>query len=276
MNDVSLIKSRASDLASLAARREYEFVYGAFLSPAEQAEFFGATPPSVRNRLFFYGGCANAERRRAVFAPEFSLPDALPAPLAFSLERERAFIDEILTNFPDENIGCVSLHIRGSSFASLSHRDYMGSILALGIERSVIGDIAVVSEHDAFVFADEKISPFLESELTHVARDSVCCKAELIGRDFVIPHRFESLTVVAASTRIDSVTATLANLSRADAKRLCIAGEVLVNHVAATDPDRDISVGDTVAVRSHGKFIIDSFNGLTRSGRLRLSVRRYI
>ncbi len=276
MDERELIRSRAADLATLAERREYEFVYSAFLSPAEQAEFFSAVPGVLRSRLFFYGGCALAERRRAVIIPSFVQSEAPPAADAFSRERERVFIDELYELFPDETLGCIPLHVRGSGFARLSHRDYLGSVLALGVERSVIGDIAVMSERDAFIFADGKLVPFLEEQLLCVARDKVSCAAERVGRDFTVPRRFEEMNIVAAGTRVDAVVASLAGLSRAEAKRLCVAGEVQVNHVTVTEGDRELAVGDTVAVRSHGKYIIDSFGSLTRSGRLRFGVRRYI
>lgn len=279
MDENSVVKARAEDICSLADRREFEFVYSAFLTPAEQAEFFRAVPVAARARLFFFGGCLGADRRRAIFAPSYTVRDDLPPCEAFSTEREKAFSEILSTYFPDEAhdvIGICPLRVRGSGFATLAHRDYMGTILALGVERSVIGDIAVTGEHEAVVFADEKIAPFLTSELVRVARDTVHCTPARVGLDFVIPRKFESLSAVAASARADSIVAALASCSRAEAKTLCLSGDVAVNYISPTEPDRALVPGDIVSVRSCGKFIIDSFGGTTRSGRMRFTARRFL
>lgn len=277
MDDTAVIKARAEDLLALAERREFEFVYSAFLTPAEQAELFRAIGTcAAREKLFFYGGALGADRRRAIFAPSYAELDDLPPCEVFSSERERAFSRLLSRDFPDETLGICPLRIRGSGFAVLTHRDYLGSILALGVERSVLGDIAVTGEHDAVVFADEKLAPYITSELERVARDSVSCRVESVDEDFVIPRRFESITAVAASARVDSVVAALAACSRAEAKELCASGAVAVNYISPIEPDRAVVQGDTLSVRSLGKFIIDGFDGTTRSGRMRFAARRLL
>ena len=118
----------------------------------------------------------------------------------------------------------MPVSVKGSSFVTISHRDYMGSVLGLGIERDVVGDIAVTGECSAVIFTDEVISPFITENLTKIGRDTVRCSPCEVPRDFVIPRRFETLHIAAGSDRADSIAASLVGASRAEAKSLGYIG----------------------------------------------------
>lgn len=271
-----VIAARAADAASLAEKLEYDFTYSRFLSPAEQVEFFlSVADSSVRRRLFFFGGCASCDRRRAVFIPSYTeLPPIGTVSDIFSPERE----DELSSLLRDmgESAGISPVHVKGSSFCTLSHRAYMGSVLGLGIDRSVIGDIAVTGDHSAVIFADSKIASFIEGSLTKVARDTVKCKIAPVSDDFVIPRTFATVNTIAGSDRADCIVAALANVSRSEAKTLFSQGHVELNYVSSVEPDASVTPGDIISVRGCGKFIIDSFDGASRSGRLKFSARKYL
>ena len=174
-----------------------------------------------------------------------------------------------------EAITVKAIEITGSPYTPLSHRDYLGSILALGISRDVVGDIAVVGEHTAVVFVADSIAPYILSSLERIGRDKV--KLSLITPDegFKIPRRYESLVVPVASNRLDCLVASLTGLSRADAKSLITTGMVELSYRVIQSPDEDFSEDDVVSIRGYGKYVVDSFGGLTRSGRTRVSVRKY-
>lgn len=269
-----------SQARELADRSEYAFAASKFLSPAEQiafAESVSRLGDGDRSRCYFYGGSLNSERREAVFVPSYieTSPFRSGAKAIFDEARTEEFL-RITDGFdPAEIHGIVALEVRGSSYVTLSHRDYMGSILALGIERDVVGDIAVTGDFSAVVFVRGVIADYITESLTKAGRDTVSVSRTNLKKDFIIPRKFISLSLVSASRRLDSVVAALTNSSRADAKELCTSGSVELNHVPTTSPDGRVNEGDTVTVRGHGKFLIDSFGGETRSGRLRLSVSRF-
>ena len=275
-----VLASRAAETCRLAADREYEFLKSPFLSPAEQVVFMKAAAEAdgfTARRLFFFGGCAGADRRRAIFVPSYMDTDTSPSYMEiFKSSREEFFMDLLCAMAPDENVGIVPVLVKGSGFVTLSHRHYMGSVLGLGLERDVIGDIAVTSDTTAVIFTDERIAPFVCENLTSVGRDTVKCSPCEIASDFVIPRKFETLHIAAGSDRADSVAASLSGVSRAEAKAMCICGNVEINYTSPIEPDARVSTCDIVSVRGHGKFIIDSFDGTTRSGRLKLTVRRYL
>ena len=272
----SNIESRAKDAAALAEKLEYDFTVSRFLSPAEQAVFFRTVSDGrLRQRLFFFGGCAGCDRRKAVFIPSYLEADTPTSPAdIFSPVRESAVIS--LLSDMGEDAGISPVCVKGSTYQKLSHREYMGSVLGLGIDRAVVGDIAVTDNHSAVIFADSKIAPYIAESLTKVARDTVKCTLSPVESDFVIPRKFDTLHLTAGSERVDSIAAALGNLSRSEAKELCFGAYVEVNYVSPVEPDRPLSEGDIVSVRGCGKFIIDSFDGTTRSGRLKFTARRYL
>lgn len=274
----AILFARARDFVSEAEKREYEFIIGRFLSPSEQALFFSEIMrenPAVAARSFFYGGAPQADRRVCIAVPSYIEVTDFKTDV-FSPAREESFLTAIREMAPGETFGIVPLKIRGGGFVTLGHRDYMGSILALGIEREVVGDIAVVSDHEAIVFTAEVISSYILSSLERAGRDGVRVSVADVPDDFVIPHKFQTMHLVAASPRADAVVASLTNSSRSEAKDMCLGGLVDVNYVCCMATDKAVSEGDIVSVRGYGKFIIDSFGGETRSGRARLSVRKYL
>lgn len=276
----NILSAKAADLCSYALKREYDFTCSRFLTPAEQMAYYSvirAEFPILLPRCFFYGGALQADRRVCVAVPSYVDAPAITSPAElFSEGREMQLRDIVSSYAPDENFGITALSVTGSGFTEFSHRHYMGSILSLGIEREVIGDIAVTGKCSAVIFASDSIAPFICGSLSRIGRDSVKTEPMKIPGEFRVPHEFKSMTLVAASNRADSVVAALTNQSRAAAKEYCLTGLVEINYVTVTEADERLEPGDKISVRGYGKYIIDAFTGETRSGRAKISVRKYI
>ena len=139
-----------------------------------------------------------------------------------------------------EEIPITVLKIRGSGFKTLSHRDFMGGILSLGIDRSVVGDIAVISESEAIVHVSNRIAPYICTELTKIGRDGV--RVETCEPDpmFAVPRRFEESVITVASARLDGVVKAITGKSRETAAEMVRAGLVELSY------DNAPSVSDEV------------------------------
>lgn len=135
-----------SHVGDLVERSEYTPQLSAYLTPAEQREIWDAFP-YIRDRLVFWGGAEGADRRRAVILPAW-VRDSVAEELlnrggnAFSPEMEKYAGAAVETaslegEFP-------ALLISASEFVTLSHRDYLGAIMNLGLERNAFGDIFTV------------------------------------------------------------------------------------------------------------------------------------
>lgn len=176
-------------------------------------------------------------------------------------------------SFAEEDVAV--LRIYPSGYKKLTHRDYMGSVLALGIKRSFVGDI-LVDDEGAYVFCDCKISEYIVTNLTRVGRDAITVKKTVLPTGFAAQKRTEPVTDTVASMRADCVIAALINCSRERAKEYLRAGLCELDYEVLYKPDAAVAAGSIISVRGKGKFIIRGTDGVTRSGRLRLFAEKYI
>lgn len=273
----SIIKARVSELIG---QSEFSFSSSKFLTPAEQSLFFRsvqALGSIYSNKCFFFGGCRGADRRAAVFFPDWAdLSEAPPNTSLFSPERESFFLKAVSDFAPEDVHGIAAVKIKGSGYEKLGHRDYLGSVLGLGIERNVVGDIAVLNDHEAVVFTKSEICQFICSSLQKIGKDTVSVSIYLPDDDFEITHSFESLTVSVPSMRLDSAVGALCNLSRAEARAHVESSLTDVNYITETKPDKAVKKGDVISVRGFGKFIICDETGTTKRGKIKLAAKKFI
>ena len=259
-----LLASRASDLLRQAERGE--LVCGNFLSPAEAVLTLSFLRESrAADRAFLFGGYKDAERKRL-----FVLPSFLSDFDGEAEERARVY-------FPDELSSFVrAIKIQGSGYRELSHRDYLGSILSLGIERSAIGDIAVLDAYSAVVFCTDKIFDYLISGIERIASDKVTLSPFLPDEDFGAKREFLPIRDTVASERLDCVVGALANLSREKAQTLIRSGLCEVNYLEELRVDVSVKAPSTITLRGYGKYQVLEFDGETKRGRLRLVAQKYV
>lgn len=264
---------RGSDGAELFAARVLELARRAERGEIAVSEFF--TPREIyaasailerggyRGTFAFFGGYENAERARLVCLPDYML---------YGGE------DEIWRTAADAAGDEVSvLRVSGSGYRTLSHRDFMGAILSLGIKRHVLGDIIVDEDgHGAYIFCDAKIGGYIAENLTRTASDTVRVSVAALPDGFSVVRRTEPISDTVASMRADCVISALIRCPRERAKEIIISGMAEVNYEVLTKPDAQLETGDIVSVRGEGKFVISSLDGVTRRGRLRLSAEKYI
>ena len=261
MNDTqetSVLLAHAGDL--LARAEKGEITYSAFLTPREQRAITRAFP--ARNDMCFMGGYERAERCRLICLPPW-LEGA-----------DKACVSEALADIHRDCL--VALCVRGSGFRTLSHKDFLGATLHLGIERSRIGDVCVVDERTAILFCDRVLFAFLQENLTRVANDAVTVTEYTLPDTFDGGVRTTPITDTVASPRADSVVAALANVSRERACELLRAGLVEIDYESVSDKDAPVKEGVVVVIRGKGKFIIRSLSEQTRKGRYRLVADKYL
>ena len=256
-----LLEARLNDYLARAGRGSV--AVSRFLTPGErrQAERW-LTAHGVRAQARFWGGYSGAERLCLFLLPDFYLdmPELMPA------EGENP-----AGTIPDPETDAVTaVRIRGSGFRVLAHRDYLGSLLGLGLERDALGDIAVQNEHEAVVFCTRRIAAFLLSDLQKVASDPVRCEEYTPDARFTDGRSYRPIADTVASPRLDCVVAALTNLSREEAQRAVRTGLVEVDFEPEDRVDRILSAPATLSVRGHGRYLLRAFEGETRRGRLRL------
>lgn len=278
--EILALYARLEDLIALAERGEMAVT--AFLSPREV--LYAASCCEARLRegtACFVGGFRGSrdgllpERRRLVLLPDYVAgmvsPEALADHPAAALYE--AGLDDLGVQVTE---AVCLLSLKGSGFYRLTHRDYLGSVLGLGLERDVLGDIFVTDEHDAILACKGEIAPFLLEHLTHVAGDTV--RVERLSDGLAPELQRKSVPVhdTVASARLDCVVAALTNLSREKAQAAVKSGLVELNYEVVEACDCTVEPPCVLSVRGVGKFSVLSFDGETKKGRLRLSAERYV
>ena len=251
------------DLAALAEKR-YNITNSGFLNLAEQDLFCRLQPAFSPVRSMLTGGFPEAERKLALFWPE----DFFAEDTAKAAAKDKEDFDPAALS----PIAVLMISPVNARFAEdLTHRDYLGAILNLGIDRSLTGDILVKSPA-AYVFCLESIKELLLGDLTRVRNTSVTVSE--VPRDIpaLIPE-YRELTLNVASERLDAVVAAMTKLSRAKAADLFLSQRVFVNSRTVTDPGKKLKEGDVLSVRGFGKAIYDGIGGESRKGRLYITLR---
>ncbi|MGN8938227.1 RNA-binding protein [Bittarella sp. HCP28S3_D9] len=154
----------------------------------------------------------------------------------------------------------------------LTHRDFLGALLSLEIERRLVGDI-FVGEGEAVAFLHQNAAP-LALEIKKVGRVGV--RVEEGGLDRVPPQRFEEIGGTVASLRLDGVLGVLLRQSRGRCTQLVQAGQVQLNHREVLSPSEPLEEGDVLSVRGAGRFVLTAVGGLTKKGRLGITAQKYL
>ncbi len=258
------LAGRVKDLATKAYMGSF-VTNTDFLSVSEQAAFFQilaaeGVPSNVKEycgaKYVLYGGFQDAERAMICFLPDY-------------LDEESFFAQETAEGTVLSCVHVLPVNVRFSD--DLTHRDYLGALMNLGIERDQIGDI-LTGEKEAYFFVTNKMAQLLCKELVRIRHTSVKC--EIVNpSECTIRPAFEEIKGSVASERIDAIVAFVYHLSRAEAQKLIESESVFIDGRTTYSGGYDLKVGARVSVRGHGKFIYDGPSGTTRKGRLFVSVR---
>ncbi|WP_024834721.1 RNA-binding protein [Ruminiclostridium josui] len=226
------------------------FAYTDFLSPYE-----ASVAKKVLDRVkdVFYklaGGYEGAERTIVVISSDF-IEEDIPYNTPISLLR----ITPVIEN-------------------KLSHRDYLGSLLGLGIKREKIGDI-LVSEKFADVFVVDKIAEYILYNLDKIGNVKVQCQ-ECDIYQFTPPHKKErSISTTVASLRVDSVASSGFGLSRTKIMDYFKAQRVNVNWELVQSPSKMLAEGDVISIRGMGRIVLEKVLGNTRKDRISIVIKRF-
>lgn len=222
-----------------------------FLEPT-QRDLARAAAARAGARVAFWGGFEGAERAVAAFYA----PDA-PEPRAYPIATVRI----------DWN----------AKFASPAHRDLLGAVMGLGIDREVTGDIAMGEREGrqcAYLFALDDMADYIAASLTGAG----CAAVRAAVTDetpSILPPEGRHLRLTVQQERLDAVLAAACRLSRSEAQRLIAAGLVKLNHAVNTRADARLCEGDLISARGHGRIRVEAFQGESRRGRQVVAVFKY-
>jgi RNA-binding protein YlmH len=248
MNEEELCKKRLIDLSRQAYNRDIA-VYSDFLN-LNELNIYHQSLKDFYCRTESFGGILYAERQIAVF-----LPDAHFFNIRYPICALK--ITPVYPKFSEE----------------LGHRDILGAIMNLGIERSQVGDI-IISEDGYYVLCLDSIAPYFIDNLNMIRHTAV--SLSVVDTDSIsISQEFTQKDGIVSSVRIDAVIACVYRLSRRESLSLVSEGRVFSNGRLISNPGFSLKAGDIVSVRGMGRFVFDDQTGSTGKGRIRIRYKLY-
>lgn len=247
-----LLQKRLIELSNISYQRDL-VTFSDFLN-LNELNILHSTPKNMfPSRFETYGGYELAERQMVAF-----LPDAL---------------------YYDYNYPVKVLRIRPAQlkFAeALTHRDYLGALLNLGIERCKIGDLLIM-DSECVIFVADSLSAYIANSLTTVRHTTVTIsEVPHSGEGFSYIPAFQKLKGTVASVRLDTVLSVAFPLSRSKLTCLIEGGKVFVNGKLITTNSYHLKENDIISVRGMGKLSYMGILSSTKKGRYYITVHKYI
>lgn len=246
-----LLLGKALDQLRFAGQRSVP-THTPFLSPAERAAVERLIAAEGYPAHVFLGGYPDAERRVCVFLPDWMEPeDADPADYLSALRA--------VWHGPE----------------ALTHRDFLGALMGMGVKRETVGDI-LVGKGSCDLLLLPEIVPFALQNLTSAGRARLTLTP--LPLEEVTPPVGEVKVIHAtvSSLRLDAVAAAGFSTSRSKLAEAISAGRVALNWREVTRPDAPVAQGDVVSCRGLGKCRITEVGSQTRKGRIAITLERYL
>lgn len=206
----------------------------------------------IKAEYYVFGGRTEAERTVICFLPEY--------------------MDESSLGDSDGPIAVIKASSR--SGAELTHRDFLGSLMAVGIVRETVGDI-LTDGNTGYIFVLRELVPFIIQNMERAGRETL--ELEEIPLDSLpeFEQNFEDKTATVSSMRLDAVVSAAFNISRDSSAQYVCSGRVSLNHAECLKVEKQVKDEDVISVRGLGKVRITATGGISRKGRLVIAIKRY-
>ncbi len=246
----NMLKKRLIELSNLAYSRDI-VTFSDFLN-LNELNILHTTPKDLfPARYETFGGYGLSERQMAAFLPDALYFEYTPP------------------------IKAIQVAPANKRFAEdLSHRDYLGALMNLGIERAKLGDILVDGDM-AFIVAKEEIADYIAQNLTRIRHTAVRA-AVTDAEEMSYSPRYEAIKGTVASVRLDTVLSVAYPLSRSKLVSYIETGKVFVNGKLITSNGYHLKDEDIISVRGMGRIAFEGILSETKKGRYMIAVRKYI
>ena len=251
LKNEELLRKRFIELANKSYNSGI-YLFTDFLGLVEQAVFEEAKPHIRGIPYSHFGGTEGTERVMIRFGDEESF--------GYSAD------------FP---ISCIKAEPVSQKFADkLTHRDFLGALLNLGIERSTLGDIAIV-DNVGYIFVKEDMADFIIGSLSRVKHTDVRLSIAEKLPDGAL-YKTERRTLQANGERVDAIIAKLFRLSREDAQSLFEKKLVFAGGKPCESTSHIPKIGEVISVRGYGRFVYKGYESYSKKGKLNINIDLYI
>ena len=248
--DERVLLAKLWDKINAGMRRNIPAFTG-FLSLREQemARYLFGDEPG----LHFFGGYEESERKMLVYIPDY--------------------MDEGWLYTDESPIVCLRATFHQED--SLSHRDFLGGLMACGIARETLGDICVGTGSCDF-FAASQIAEYIQQNFLSAGRVKLHIEAIALEQAQIPEPEYKEIKDTVASRRLDSIISSGFRIGSSLASQYISAGKAAIDGLPCEKPDKTVAEGMKISVRGLGKIKIKSVNGQTKKDRIWVVIHRYI
>lgn len=182
-------------------------------------------------------------------------------------------ISAFLVNEDAKNYPVAVLEISGRGVNKLSHRDFLGALMGLGIKRETVGDIVIGEK--CFVFVKEEIADYVIFNLSKIGNVSVNVD-RYTGEEIIREEKFEIISSTVESLRLDLILTRGFNIKRSDASTFISQGKVVVSGKTVLSNDYRVKENEKITLKGKGKIIFLKASGLSKKGKTIISIKKYI
>lgn len=204
-----------------------------------------------------YGGFEDSERKVLIIYPE------------------KYTLDMVEKNY-NKILQIIRIQLGKEEIGKYSHRNYLGAIVKVGIDRAKIGDI-IVSDEGADIIVKKETLEILINELKGLTRFENSKFETANIQDLRKQEiKVEEISIIVPSLRLDNFVSDLSKTSRSKAVQIIDSERVFINGQNEKKPSKQIKMGDILTIRGKGRFVIKEISGTTRSGRSVVKIEKYI
>lgn len=226
-----------------------------FFTEEEQSKIQQYLNMQKLQNFTWYGGYENAERKMLIVYPE---------KIADVIKNEKSLANEIKV---------IHIILPSENYGKYEHRNYLGAIMKLGVEREKVGDILVEKE-GAYIIIEETVEKFLMNQLPNLTRFAKAKIENIPLNEIKIPERqMQEKTIIVSSMRIDNIVAELAKCSRKVASAYIQEERVFINHEIIKKDFKEVKEKDKITIRGKGRFIIEEKIRNTKKDKVALKIR---
>ncbi|MBS5756550.1 MAG: RNA-binding protein [Veillonella sp.] len=185
-----------------------------------------------------------------------------------------AFVDSHFQGTVD--MGIISLKVSWDPrFRLLNHRDVLGSLMGLGIDRSKFGDI-IMGQGGAQILVDSAVADFVVQNFTKIAMVAVSVTPMELDEIAPKEEKIKEVRTTVASLRLDAVASSGFSVSRTKLVSAVNAGLLQVNWQPAKGPSQEVKEGDIISMRGRGRMKVEAITGTSRKGRIGVYLKRFM
>lgn len=240
------LAARIRDMLRISGKRGS--AYSSFMNERQCALAEKNLKENFAENYRFFGGYENAQRKVLCVYDDYFMPE-------------------------DKDFPVSAVTFSYNKSCSLSHRDFLGAVMSLGLKRETIGDI-ITGEGMAQIFVLDSVRQVITGEIRKIGSVGVeiddDCEILLSAE-----QNFREITGTVASLRFDSVLSLALNRSRSRTAEIIGSGYAEVNFFPVSDKTYTMNKGDVFSARGFGKYRLEEISGITKKGRIHITVLKY-